>query len=181
MIELISKYKSVLRFILTFLGTYIILSMLYSWYLQLSDGQIYYPDYITHQVAAQCKWLLNMLGYNAQIIPHPDEAAMKLMLNDRFLARVVEGCNSLSIIILFWAFVLSFFNGWKKTLFFIFIGSIGIYVINIFRIAFLVVAISEYPQYTSFLHSIIFPAIIYGFVFVLWIYWIFIFKRTNNG
>ena len=181
MIELIGKYKSVLRFILTFLGTYIVLTLLYSWYLQHADGQLYYPDFITHKVSQQCNWFLNILGYKAQILPHPDEAAMKLMLNDQFLARVVEGCNSVSVIILFWAFVLSFYNGFKKTLLFIILGSVGIYVINIFRIALLVVAIYEYPQYTEFLHSIIFPAIIYGFVFLLWLYWISIFKAKNHG
>lgn len=181
MIELIGKYKSVLRFILTFLGTYIVLTLLYSYYLRHADGELYYPDYITQKVAQQCKWLLNIFGYKAQILPHPDEAAIKLMLNHRFLARVVEGCNSVSVIILFWAFVVSFYNGLKKTLLFILLGSVGIYVINIMRIVFLVVAIYEYPQYTEFLHSIIFPAIIYGFVFLLWLYWINIFKARNHG
>jgi len=181
LIELIGKYKSVLRFILTFLGTYIVLTLLYSWYLEYAKSQFYYPEYITHIVAEQCSWLLNAIGYRAQLLPHPEEAAMKLMLNGQFMARVVEGCNSVSVIILFWSFVLSFYNGLKKTFLFILLGSASIYIINILRIALLVVAIYEYPEYTEFLHTIIFPAIIYGFVFLLWLYWVAIFKGANHG
>ena len=62
-----------------------------------------------------------------------------------------------------------------------FTGGVAIYVINIFRIFFLVVAVYEYPQFTEFLHSIVFPAIIYGFVFLLWLYWISIFKKHRNA
>ncbi|MGB3776546.1 MAG: exosortase family protein XrtF [Leeuwenhoekiella sp.] len=181
MIELIGKYKSVLWFILTFLGTYIVLTFIYGWYLQNENSLVYYPDFITHHVAEQCNGLLNFIGYKANIEPHPDEAAMKLMVNGRFLARVVEGCNSISVIILFLAFVISFFNGIKKTLLFIILGSISIYIINIIRIVILTVAIYEYPEYTEILHSIVFPGIIYGFVFLLWLYWIHQFNREKDG
>lgn len=181
MIELLGKYKSVLRFILTFLGTYIILTLLYSMYLEQAESQLYYPDYITHVVAQQCNWLLNAIGYQTMILPHAEEAAMKLMVNDQLMARVVEGCNSVSVIILFWSFVLAFYNGLKRTLVFILLGSVAIYLINIFRIVLLVMAIYEYPEYTEFLHTIIFPAVIYGFVFLLWLYWVAIFKGKKHG
>ncbi|MGO3238755.1 MAG: hypothetical protein ACTIKA_10935 [Psychroflexus halocasei] len=40
------------------------------------------------------------------------------------------------------------------------------------RIALLSIAIFEYPQYTDFLHTTLFPAFIYGVVFILWFVWV---------
>ena len=104
---------------------------------------------------------------------------MKLYVNDYFLARIVEGCNSLSVMILFFSFVLSFFARLKTTLFFILAGSVIIYVMNIVRIAILTIGIYEYPQHAEFLHSIVFPLIIYGTVFILWIIWVRIYSKTT--
>jgi len=42
--------------------------------------------------------------FNARLIPHDQELSIKLFLNDVYLARVIEGCNSINVIILFIAF-----------------------------------------------------------------------------
>lgn len=177
MIALIGKYKSVLLFILTFLGSYIVLSSVYGFYLDQSQYSNYFPDYLTAQVAEQCRWLLELMGYSVSLIPHGQEPSIKLILENTYLARIVEGCNSASVIILFIAFILSFYNGWKKSALFILFGSMVVYIINLCRIALLSVALYNYPEYSDFLHNIIFPLIIYGTVFVLWFIWIYNFKR----
>ena len=97
---------------------------------------------------------------------------MGLYINDTFLAQVVEGCNAISIIILFMAFIISFAQKVKKTVLFIFAGIALIYAVNILRIAILTIALYHYPEYSDFLHQIIFPAIIYGMVFLLWLFWV---------
>ena len=109
MIALISKYKSVLRFILTFMGAYILLTLIYGWYLQQSSGMYYYPDFFTHQVAYQCNWLLNHLGYNAQLLPHPYELAMKLMISGHFIARGRRGLQQCKCYYSFLVFCACFF------------------------------------------------------------------------
>jgi len=179
LLQLFNKYKSVLRFILIFLGSYFILTLFYNIYLEMSGSDQYYPDFFTYLVAVQSEAVIETLGYSSRIAPHQQEASMKLFVNDYFLVRVVEGCNSISIIILFAAFVLSFFAKWKTTLLYIFAGAVIIYVMNIVRIAILSIGVYEYPQYTEFLHSIIFPLIIYGTVFILWIIWVRIFSKTT--
>ncbi|MEH6406684.1 MAG: exosortase family protein XrtF [Leeuwenhoekiella sp.] len=181
MINYLRKYKSVLRFILTFLGTYLLLSLVYMTYLKVGSSTQFYPDYITHEVALQCRWLVEKMGFNAVIEPHETEASMKLFVENYFVVRVVEGCNSASIIILFAAFVLSFFKGYKRTLLFIFLGSISIYVINIIRIAIIAIALYKYPQYAEFLHSIVFPAVIYGYIFLLWVLWVVRLNKKNHA
>ena len=177
--QLFKKYKSVLRFILIFLGSYFIFSILYNGYLEFFQSQKYYPDFFTHLVAVQSETIINSLGYTAKILPHQQELSMKLFINDVFLARVVEGCNAISIIILFTSFVLSFFAKIKPTFLFILAGTVIIYVMNVVRIAVLAIGIYKYPQHSDFLHSIIFPLIIYGTVFLLWIIWVRIFSKIS--
>lgn len=174
------KYKSVIKFILTFLVVYGSLSMAYKFYLQFSDGSTFYPDYFTHTVALQSETMLETFGYNAQVLPHPDEPSLKLMVNGKYLARVVEGCNSLSVIILFFSFIVAFSGTWKTTFFYILSGSVLIYSVNLLRIALLCMGLYHYPEYEDILHSVIFPGIIYGMVFLLWIFWVNRFSKNNR-
>lgn len=179
MLELFAKYKSVLRFIFMFLGSYLMFSVFYQLYLKHFSSEVYYPDIITHLVAKQSEILINSFGYDAHIQPNQFEPSMKLFVNNTYLARIVEGCNAVSIMILFTAFVLSFFGKLKMTLLFIFAGIVIIYAMNILRIAILAVGIYELPQHTEFLHSIIFPLIIYGTVFLLWVIWVRIYSKSQ--
>ncbi len=174
---LIIKYKSVIKFILTFLVVYISFSVLYSFYLDLSDGSKFYPDYLTHTVAKQTETLLNALGYNTQVLPHPDEPSMKVIIEGEYLARVIEGCNSLSVIILFVSFIIAFSGKLKTTVVFLLLGGVLIYVVNLIRIVLLVIALYHYPGKQDVLHGVVFPAIIYGMVFLLWIFWV---NRFSN-
>ncbi len=177
---LITKYKSVIKFILTFLLVYVSFSVLYSFYLDFSEGTKYYPDYFTHIVAKQTEALLNTFGYNAQVLPHPDEPSMKVIVNNQYLARVIEGCNSVSVIILFVSFIVAFSGKLKTTMFFILLGSVLIYTVNLFRIATLVVALYHYPEKQDILHGVVFPSIIYGMVFLLWIFWVNRFSKLKK-
>ncbi|GAB5399022.1 MAG: exosortase family protein XrtF [Aureisphaera sp.] len=154
------------------MGTYLVLTFLYSWYLQSAKGTQYPPDFITHLVAKQSSDVLNGLGYNAMVTPHESQPTMKLFVNDMYLARIIEGCNAVSIIILFMAFVIAFAQKLKKTLLFILGGTVLIYGVNILRIAILAIALYKYPQYDDLLHGIVFPGIIYGMVFLLWMIWV---------
>lgn len=181
MLRLFAKYKSVLRFIFTFLGSYLIFTILYNLYLGFFRSSSYYPDPITHLVARQSEALVDGFGYRAQILPHQAELSMKLMVNEVYLARIVEGCNAISIMILFASFVLSFFGKLKLSLFYILAGAVLIYAMNIIRIAILAIGIYELPQYTTFLHSIIFPLIIYGTVFLLWVAWVRIYAKKQKS
>ena len=175
--KLIIKYKSVLRFILTFIGSYFVLVLLYNLYLTYGASKIYYPDIITHTVAKQSESIINSLGYDMKVVPSKVEPAMNLTINNKVLARVIEGCNAVSVMLLFTSFMLAFFDGWKRTLLFILGGIALIYAMNVTRIALLTVGIYEYPEYTELLHGTIFPAVIYGTVFLLWLGWIRSYKK----
>ncbi|MDC8003050.1 exosortase family protein XrtF [Aureisphaera galaxeae] len=177
--DIFHRYKSVIRFVVLFLGTYLVLTFLYSWYLQSAKGGEYPPDFITHLVAKQSSDVLNGLGYEANVTPAADQPMMKLFVNDTYLAKIIEGCNAVSIIILFIAFIVAFAHKWKKTLLFILGGTVLIYGINIVRIAILAIALYKYPEYDKVLHTVVFPGIIYGMVFLLWMIWVRGLKQKN--
>ncbi len=176
------KYKPVLRFVFLFLGAYIVLTATYMIYLELSTGGKYPPDPITHLVAVQSNDLINNLGYSARILASAHEPTMELYVNGKFLARIIEGCNAVSIIILFISFIVAFSESLKKTLLFILAGVALIYAVNIVRIAALAVLLYKYPDREELLHSVVFPGLIYAMVFILWMIWIrMLNKKTTKN
>ncbi|MDO5978291.1 exosortase family protein XrtF [Flavivirga spongiicola] len=174
------KYKSVIKFILTFLLVYISFSVVYKMYLDVSEGSKFYPDYMTHLVAKQSESLLNTFGYHAQVLPHPDEPSMKVIVDNEYLARVIEGCNSISVVILFISFIMAFSGKLKTTFFYILSGSVLIYTVNLLRIVILTIALYHYPEHKEILHTVVFPAIIYGIMFLLWIFWVNRFSKLKK-
>lgn len=175
---ILKKNKAVIKFLGIFFGAYVILSLAYQFYLNHASSLDYYPEPITHIVSIHTESLVNFLGYETKMIPHPNDPSMLLGLNGQYLVRIVEGCNAMSVIILFLSFILAFKKDWKSTLLFIFAGSVLIYVFNILRIALLTIGIYKVPEYKELMHGTLFPLFIYGFVFLLWIIWIKNYKTT---
>lgn len=178
--NLLQKNKPVIRFLLIFFGSYLVLTFLYNFYLNKASSTQYYPEIITHVVALQSQDLIGVFGYETAITPSDYDPSMRIAVNGDNVVRIVEGCNSISVMVLFLAFILAFKKDWKSTLLYIFAGLVIIYVLNILRIALLTIAIHEYPQYTEFLHTTLFPAFIYGVVFLLWFFWVRNYKPKSD-
>ncbi|MFD2551941.1 exosortase family protein XrtF [Bizionia sediminis] len=177
---LIIKYKPVIRFISLFVLVYVLLSFLYKIYLQWQPVGPYFPDYLSYVVGKQSVSLLQDLGYNAAVIPHPNEASLKLMLNNVYIARIFEGCNGVSVISLFVAFIVAFSGKATVTFFYILSGSVLIYSVNLLRIVILTLGLYHYPQHKALLHEVVFPGIIYGLVCLLWILWVNRFSKIAS-
>lgn len=169
-----NKQKNVVIFLVKFFATYFVLFAIYATYLNNSQEKT--PKFktasITTLVADQTVSLLDFFGYDAGAFQHKEELSVKLIIDSSYTARVIEGCNAISIIILFIAFIVAFSGTLKATLIYVILGSIFIYFINIIRIAFLAVMIYKHPNQQEFLHNLVFPAIIYGTVFLLWVFWV---------
>ena len=174
--------KTVLFFIIKFFGTYLILFLIYSFYLSKSQNtsDIFACAPVTKTVANQTKSVLTFLGYSAEIEQDSKELSVNLYVDNKFLARIVEGCNAISIIILFISFIIAFASDFKRTVLFILFGSLIIYFTNIIRIVIIVIAINKYPQYQNILHDIVFPSLIYGITFLLWFIWVQKFSKIKK-
>ncbi|MDY7395325.1 exosortase family protein XrtF [Aureibaculum sp. 2210JD6-5] len=168
------KRKTIIRFLLKFFVTYFILVGIYSIYLKQTQqkGDVFSCAPITKVVAEHSQWFGEVFGYNVHIEQHESELSMKFFVNGNYIARIVEGCNSISVIILFITFIIAFSGSLKATIIFGIVGTAFIYVVNIARVFILSMLMFKYPEYKDVLHNLLFPAIIYGAVFLLWIIWV---------
>lgn len=166
-----------------FFTSYFVMFFVYSYYLSVSQKRN--PDFecssITQSVASHTSALLNGLGYQVTAVQHSEELSIKLLVNDVYTARVIEGCNSISLILLFVSFVIAFRGSLKATVLYAVFGSIAIYIVNFLRIGFLTVALYKYPHQQEFLHNLVFPSIIYGMVFLLWVIWVQLFSDYSKS
>lgn len=173
---------TVIVFVLKFFGSYFLLLIGYDIFLKITQqhNTLFLCDPLTETVATHTVGLLNFFGFHAAAIQHQAEFSIKIILEDVFIARVIEGCNSMSLIILFLAFIIAFRGKLLSTILFGFSGAVLIYLVNIFRIALLSVGLLYAKEYSDVLHGLFFPAIIYGTVFLLWMVWVNYFSNIKN-
>ncbi len=166
------QYKPFIHFLGRFFVSYLIATFLYQAYLQSLDVKNLEPDAVSRLVSKQCVSLLNAFDYESSMIPSKNEPSYRILVDGSPVVRIVEGCNAVSVMILFMAFVVAFTGKLKTTIWFIIAGILLIHVLNVSRISTLIVGLIKYPQYGEILHDIVFPLIIYGVTFVLWVIWV---------
>jgi len=129
-------------------------------------------DPFTQIVAEQSAAVLSFFDSQSYTMPHLTEPTVKLFYKGKYISRIIEGCNALSVIILFISFVIAFTGKLKNTIPFILFGCVLIHILNIGRIALLCMGLYHLPQYEHLMHGVIFPLFIYGVVFLLWVIWV---------
>ncbi|TDX13909.1 MULTISPECIES: exosortase family protein XrtF [unclassified Flavobacterium] len=164
------QFKPFLIFVSIFFLTYIVLTLLYKFYLNSYEADDL--DGITIVTGKNAELLLKLFNYDVIIQKSSQNPWQEIIMNGAYLARITEGCNAVSVMILFVSFVAAFSGKFKKTFLFIILGLISIYILNVIRIALLTVLLFYFPKQNAFLHGVLFPLIIYGYVFILWIFWI---------
>ncbi|MFY7758818.1 MAG: exosortase family protein XrtF [Flavobacterium stagni] len=175
------QYRPFLFFLLRFALTYVVLAYCYGLYLEQFSVERKEVDGITQWVAEQSKSVLQLVDSEAYIVPNPKEAGVKLFFHHRWIARIVEGCNAISVMILFVSFVIAFKGKFKAMVWFLPFGIAVIHIANIIRIALLAVALYHFPKAEHLLHGVLFPLLIYGIVFILWMIWVNRFSEYAKG
>ncbi|MDO5616422.1 MAG: exosortase family protein XrtF [Cruoricaptor ignavus] len=172
-----SDFKPILKILLRFLIIYLVLLGGYQLYLNHYSGSGLDPFSVW--VADQSTAVQNLLGYPSQMVPLPEYDRSYFYVSDDYRSYMVEGCNSISVMILFVAFVFSFYKG-LKTFVFVILGLVFMHLVNVLRIAGLNILLVEMPEYSKIGHDYLFPAIIYGSVVLLWLIWIKCFALKIN-
>lgn len=152
--------------------TYGILFGVYQIYLNQFDTEKLETDSFTVSVSHQASRVIEWLGYESNVKQHESQPCYKLSINNQYVVRVVEGCNAASLMVLFVAFILAFRGTWKRTLGYILFGLVVIHILNVFRIALITIGLYHFPHLQHILHDILFPLIIYGTIFLLWVGWV---------
>ena len=166
------QYKPFFIFLFKFLLFYTVITFVYKQYLNQFDPLLNELDGISTHVANQTNNLLHLFNQDSYLIQHEFEPSIKVFYKNKYVSRIIEGCNAISVIILFAAFIFAFSIKIKRTIIYIVFGSVLIYILNIVRIALLTYSLYYYPDYQELLHDTIFPLFIYGVIFILWIAWV---------
>lgn len=171
-------FKPVLLILVRFLVLYLVFLAGYQFYLHYFQGTGLDP--VSKWVAFQSAKIQDFLGYKTVLVDQAKYETTWFYVRDQFVSRMVEGCNAISVMILFLAFVFAFYKG-KKTFVFAFLGLVFLHIMNVLRIAGLNILVIEYPKYTKIGHDYFFPAIIYGSVVLLWMIWIKYFALKDEN
>lgn len=169
-------FQPVLKILLRFVVIYVALLLLYQLYLNTQTGL----DGASKCVAKQVVVVQEFFGYRSSIREDMAAETAYFTLNGKTPTRMVEGCNAVSIMILFLAFVFAFYKG-AKTFAFAAGGLVALHIMNVLRIAGLNMVYFRGASYFKIGHDYFFPAIIYGTVVALWLVWIKFFALRNEA
>ncbi|WP_449399822.1 exosortase family protein XrtF [Chryseobacterium wanjuense] len=176
---MLKDFKPVLSILLRFIIVYLVLLFAYQFYLNhFQSGGL---DPFSRMIAEQVRHIQNSLSYPTQLYNDVKGEQVWFYVKTDYATRMVEGCNAVSVMILFVAFVFAFYKG-SKTFLFVLAGLVLLYIMNLLRIVGLNIVMTDYKQYGKISHDFIFPAVIYGTVVVLWLIWIkfFALKHENS-
>ena len=175
---MLKDFKPVLSILLRFIIIYLVLLFAYQFYLNSfkESGLDPYSRLIAEQIAA----IQNKIGYTTSLYNDVSNEQVWFYVNEKYVTRMVEGCNAISVIILFVAFIFAFYKG-PKTFVFIAVSLLVLYVMNILRIIGLNIVTRDHPEYNRMVHDYVFPAVIYGSVVILWLIWIKFFALKNEN
>lgn len=181
--SLLLQHKLFFKFLIKFLLFYAVFTFIYKFYLNQFNPSLNEVDSISVFVAHNTNDLLHLFNHDSKLVAHEFEPSIKIFYKGEYVSRIIEGCNAISVIILFAAFIFAFSSNVKRTFLYIVLGTLLIYCLNIVRIALLTYSLYYYPEYEELLHGTIFPLFIYGVVFLLWVGWVLKFSgndRTNG-
>lgn len=169
---MLKDFKPVLGILLRFIIIYVVLLFAYQFY--LNSFKEYGLDPFSRMIAEQVKAIQNSMHYPTQLYNDVAKEQVWFYVKKTYVTRMVEGCNAISVMILFVSFVFAFYKG-ARTFIFVLIGLLLLYIMNLLRIVGLNLVVSDYKEYEKIAHDFIFPAVIYGTVVILWLVWIKLF------
>lgn len=175
--EIFSKYKAVWLFILKFFGVYILGVWVYNQYLsEFTTSLDGFSRLVTEQVANLFSITLPEIttAYSCET------PIAEIQYYEVPLVLIMEGCNAISVMILFLAFIIAFKGAIKHYLWFVPLGLLILYVSNLVRIYLIGMIVLYYPDYVGFSHDFLFPGIIYGTTFLLWVIWVKFFADKSE-
>jgi len=175
---MLKDFKPVLSILLRFIIIYLVLLFAYQFY--LNSFKETGLDPFSRMIAEQVRLVQNALSYPTMLYNDVKGEQVWFHVKGDYVTRMVEGCNAVSVMILFVSFIFAFYKG-IKTFIFVIVGLLILYIMNVLRIVGLNIVVSDHPTYSKMAHDYVFPAVIYGTVVLLWLVWIKCFALKNEN
>src|SRR5688572_8163871 len=155
--------KQIARFLVTAFGLYIAWYLCYDLWL-FPDGRL--DSWLSAKETWLSGWGLSLLGYNASA------ELYTVYINKYPVVLVGNPCNGMVLFALFTGFILAYPGPWKAKLFYIPIGILLIYVLNVLRIMALALNSWHSRDTLEFNHKYTFAFVVYACIFAFWMFWI---------
>lgn len=115
--------------------------------------------------------VLHLLGYRTfKILRDTDFQAIGI--DGSLGVWIGSGCNALTLFCLFAVFILAYPGHQKSKWWFVPFGILSIHILNIGRVIALTLIAFYSPSSLSFNHTYTFTFLIYGYIFLLWVWWV---------
>ena len=151
--------KFILKAVLIFIGWYLLYEM---WLLPAGD----LDEWLSLNIIGASAGILDFIGYDVYTVNRI------IGIGEYPGIKIVDGCNGIAAMGLFFGFILAYPGSWKNRLSFSVVGIGIIYLINILRVVTLTITQVEWPQFFDFTHDYSTTAIFYIVIFILWMVWV---------
>ena len=131
-----------------------------------ADGRL--DAIVTHNLVTVSVSGLHLLGFDATM---SSEVQPLISLAQQPVVFVWHPCNGLALYALFSGFVIAFPGPVRRKLWFIPLGLLLIYTLNVIRIIALSINTYYDHQSANFNHHYTFTAVVYSGIFALWMWW----------
>ena len=123
-------------------------------------------DFVVANSVDLSKFLLNLLGYETF------QTARSIGTIDTMGLTIGDSCNAIPIMAIFAGFIIAFPGDYRKKIIFISAGILAIHLLNVLRICALCLILSKAPEAVDFNHTYTFTLLMYGCIFLFWMYWV---------
>ncbi len=149
-------------------GIYVAWILLY--YLVIKDYTAI-DESLNYSIAVFGQWIFDLFGVIADIEIESDHIILTVDPQMRIGVWIGDECNGFKLWAVF-AILIGILPGNKKSkLWFIPLGILLIYLINVLRIVCLLLIYDSYPAALDFNHKYTYVIIVYGMIFYLWWWW----------
>jgi len=176
-----SLKNQLVRFVIVSTVLYLIWSGFYEFYLH---KQTSFDASIIHALVVSSESTLHMLGFATTDYGSVDGVFRQHVGIDGSVGVTIGApCDGVVLYILFLCFVAAFPGPWMHKLWYLPLGALSIFYINVLRVVALAVIVKINPEWLAFNHDYTFTIIVYAYVFLLWVLWVKKFstmKSTNE-
>jgi exosortase family protein XrtF len=158
------ELRPIIIFLVSSFAFYLCWDFVYFAFIEKSSTSLW----LTKHVAQSAVFFLQLFDVNTQMATEK----VIILVNNQPCVTIRHYCNASEFFGLFFCMVLTFPAAWKHKLWFVVLGILSIHLLNIFRVAMLALNQYYYPQYLDVNHKYIFVFIVYGLIFVMWVFWI---------
>ena len=157
------KPSPIRSFALKALGIFVLWYVLYELWL-LPDGRLDY--WVALRVIDGAAFVTKLFGFEVWI----QDRVVTISGNNGI--EMVDGCTGISAIGLFLGFIWSYPGRNQSRLYFSILGIVIIYLVNVLRIATLMLMQEWAPQFFDITHDYSTTTIFYLVIFLLWMLWV---------